>query len=56
MLQESLILCKHGDILLFLTLKEDTISNLFYYIHIVEIPINKGAYSYKLKIQKKSEL
>ena len=29
MLQESHILCKHGNILLFLTLKENTISNIF---------------------------
>mgnify|MGYP000430483117 CR=1 FL=1 len=47
-LQENLILCKHGNILLFLTLKKNTISNLFYYIHIVEIPTNKGANSYTL--------
>ena len=37
------MLCKHGDILLSLTLKENIISNLSYYIHIVEIPANKGA-------------
>ena len=43
MLKESLILCKHGNILLSLTLKENTISNFFttLYIHIVEIPTNK---------------
>ena len=29
MLLESLILCKHGNILLSLTLKENTISNIF---------------------------
>jgi len=29
MLLESLMLCKHGYILLYLTLKENTISNLF---------------------------
>ena len=39
-------------ILLFLTFKENTISKLFYYIHIIEIPTNKGANSYKLKILK----
>ena len=50
MLKESLILCKHGNILLSLALKENTISNLFYYIHIVEIPTKKDANSYKLKI------
>ena len=33
-----------------LTLKENTISNFFYYIHIIEIPTNKDANSYKLKI------
>jgi len=49
MLQESLILCKHGYILLPLTLKKNIISNLFCYIHVVEIPTNKGANSYKLK-------
>ena len=49
MLQESLILCKHGDILLPLTLKKNIISNFFCYIHVVEIPTNKGANSYKLK-------
>ena len=53
MLQESLIVRKHGNILLSLTLKENTISNASYYIHIVEIPTNKGANSYKLKILKK---
>ena len=49
MLQESLILCKHGGILLPLTLKKNIISNFFCYIHVVEIPTNKGANSYKLK-------
>ena len=29
MLKESLILCKHGNLLLSLTLKENTISNIF---------------------------
>jgi len=39
--------------LLSLTLKENTISNIFYiHVHIVEIPTNKGANSYKLKISK----
>jgi len=32
-----------------LTLKENT---TFYYTHIVEMPTNKGAISYKLKISK----
>ena len=45
-------ICKHGNILLSLTLKENTISNMFYNIHIIEIPTNKGANSYKLKISK----
>jgi len=45
MLKESLILCKHGNILFSLTLKENTISNMFYYIHSVEIPTQKGEYS-----------
>ena len=36
---------------MWLTLKENTIS-FFYYTHIVEIPINKGANSYKLKMWK----
>ena len=39
-------------ILLSLTFKENTISKLFYYIHIIEIPTNKGANSYKLNILK----
>jgi len=41
MLLESPILCKHGNILLSLTLKENTISNIFTIhirIHIAEIP------------------
>jgi len=41
MLQESLILCKHGNILLSLTIKKNTILNIFT-IHIVEIPNQKG--------------
>ena len=44
--------CKHGNILLSLALKQNTISNFFYYIHIVEIPTNKGANSCKLNISK----
>jgi len=44
-LWESLILCKHGHIVLSLTLKEYTISNIFYYIPIVEIPTQKGEHS-----------
>ena len=44
MFQQSLILCKHGIIR-----KENTILNLFYYIHVVDVPTNKGANSYKLK-------
>ena len=34
--------------------KKNTISNFFGYtcIHIIEIPTNKGAYSYKLKLSK----
>ena len=51
MLYESQISCKHGNILLFLTLKENIISN-FFTIHIIEIPTNKGANSYKLNISK----
>ena len=43
-------LCKHGQILLSLTFKENTIS--FHYIQITEIPTNKGANSYKLKLLK----
>jgi len=35
-----------------LTLKKNSFFKLFYYIHIVEIPTNKGANSYKLKISK----
>jgi len=30
------------------TFKENRISKFFYYIHIVEIPTNKGANSYKV--------
>ena len=33
MLWESLILCKHGHILLSLTFQENTISNSFLYTH-----------------------
>ena len=54
-LHESLIVCKHGhgNILLSLTLKEKTISNFYiYYIHIIEIPTNKGPNYYKLKTLK----
>ena len=39
-----------------LTLKKNTISNFFYCIHIVEIPTNKGANSYKLNISKRGNL
>jgi len=39
--------CKHGNILLSLTLKENTISNIFYYITIVEIHTQKGEHSWK---------
>jgi len=35
-----------------LILKENTILNFFYYVHIVEISTNKGANSYKLKLSK----
>ena len=52
MLYSSIIICKHGYILLSLTLKENTVSNMFAIIHIVEIAINKGAKSYKLKLMK----
>ena len=46
MLKESLILCKHGNILLSLTLKENLgISKKKYYIHIVQIPTQKGEHS-----------
>jgi len=31
-------------------------SNLIYYIHIVKIPTNKGANSYKLNISKRGNL
>ena len=48
MLQESLILCKHGNILLSLKWKGKHNLKLFYYIHIVEITTNKGENSYKL--------
>jgi len=41
------MLRKHGNILLSLTLQKKTILKQFYYIHIVEIPTNKGANSYK---------
>ena len=51
MLQESLILCKHGNISLSLSFKENTFQP-FYYKHIIAIPTNKGAKSYKLKISK----
>ena len=40
----SLILCKH--ILLSLTLKENTIWNIFYYIRIEETLIQKGEHSW----------
>jgi len=41
-----------------LTLKENTISiiRLHVYKHVVEIPTNKRAYSYKLKLSKKRNL
>jgi len=47
MLWESLIVCKHGNILLSLTSKENIISNIFTIqcITIVEIPTQKGEYS-----------
>jgi len=35
-----------------LTFKGNTISNVFYYNHIIEIPTNKGAYSFKRKLSK----
>jgi len=44
MLYESLILCKHGNIVFSLTLKENTIS-FFTIITIVEIPTQKGEHS-----------
>jgi len=31
------------DIIIVLDIKKKTISNLFYYLHIVEIPTNKGS-------------
>jgi len=31
------------------TLKENTISNIFYYTHIVEIPTQKGEHSWQCK-------
>ena len=43
------VLCKHGNLLLSLTLKHNF--KLVYY-NIVKIPTNKGAYSYKLKLSK----
>ena len=46
MLQKSLNLCKHGNMLLSLTLKENTISNIFTIIHTVEIPTQKGEHSW----------
>ena len=52
MLWESLILCKHENILLYLTFKENTISKLLKYRQITEIPTNKGVNSYKLKFSK----
>ena len=45
MLYESLILCKHGNILVSLTFKNNTISKKKYYKHIVEIPTPKGEHS-----------
>ena len=36
-----------------LDIKEKENLKLFYYIHIVEIPTNKGANSYKLKISRR---
>ena len=51
MLYGSLIL--YGNIFLSLVLKKNKICNFFRYKHIVEIPTNKGANSYKLKILKK---
>ena len=56
MLKESLILCKHGNILVSFTLKQNTISSFLYYIRIVEKPTNKGANSYKLQNFKNREL
>ena len=52
MLYESLIVCKHGNILLSLTFKENKISFLFYLEHIIEIPTNKGANSYNRNLSK----
>ena len=42
MLMESLKLCKHRHILLSLTFKKKTHFQTVYYIHIIEIPTNKG--------------
>ena len=55
MLEESVILCKQGNISLFLTLKEHTmlnffITNVLYKINIVEKHTNMRATSYKLKL------
>ena len=52
MLWESLMLCKHGHILFSLTFKKTQFKTC-YYIYIIEIPTNKGANSYKLKISNK---
>ena len=49
MLEESLILCNNGNILLSLTLKGKHNFNHFYYKHIVEVPTQKGEHSRKCK-------
>ena len=40
-------LCNQGNKLLALTLKGNTIQNIVYYIHIVEIPTQKVEHSWK---------
>ena len=47
--QESLILCKHENICLSFTLKQNT---CLYCIHSVKIPTKKGVNSYKHKLSK----
>jgi len=47
MVWESLILCWHGNILVYVTLKENTISNMFtIYVYIVQIPTQKDEHSW----------
>ena len=43
---------KHVNILLSLTLKEKQFQTCLLYIHIIQLPTNKGANYYKLKISK----